>query len=103
MKNVLWVVLFIVLVIVFIAIGLSRKGQSREEIRIGVIPKETASVYWEGVRQGALKAAEEENIQVLWNGPEIETDREKQIQIIDIPWPDVKNYKIWFIVLNYAH
>jgi len=83
MKNVLWVVLFGVLVIIFIAIGLSRKGQGREEIRIGVIPKETASVYWEGVRQGALKAAEEENIEVLWNGPEIETDREKQIQIIE--------------------
>jgi ribose transport system substrate-binding protein len=83
MKNVLWVVLFGVLVIIFIAIGLSRKGQGQEEIRIGVIPKETASVYWEGVRQGALKAAEEENIEVLWNGPEIETDREKQIQIIE--------------------
>jgi ribose transport system substrate-binding protein len=83
MKNVLWVVLFGVLVIIFIAIGLARKGQGQEEIRIGVIPKETASVYWEGVRQGALKAAEEENIEVLWNGPEIETDREKQIQIIE--------------------
>jgi ribose transport system substrate-binding protein len=83
MKNVLWIVLFVVLVIIFVAIGIARKGTTQEGIRIGVVPKETASVYWEGVRQGAFKAGEEEGIEILWNGPEIETDRERQIQIVE--------------------
>jgi ribose transport system substrate-binding protein len=40
-------------------------------------------MYWEGVRRGALKAGEEENYEILWNGPEVETDRERQIQVIE--------------------
>jgi ribose transport system substrate-binding protein len=83
MKNMIWVVLFAVLAGVFIVIGVMRKGQDSTEIRIAVIPKETASVYWESVRQGALKAGEEEKVKIFWNGPEIETDRERQIQIIE--------------------
>jgi len=60
MKNAVWIVLFVVLVGVFVGIGVLRKGGSaaKEVRRIGVIPKETASVYWEGVRQGALKAGQ---------------------------------------------
>ena len=83
MKNIWLIVILIVLVVVFIGIGLSRKGKVQEGIRIGVIPKETASVFWEGVHKGAAKAAEEENIEIRWNGPEIETDREKQVQIVE--------------------
>ena len=56
MKNALWVVVFVVLVAVFVGIAVLRKGGTRTSHRIGVIPKETESVYWEGVRQGALKA-----------------------------------------------
>lgn len=83
MKNTLWIVVFVVLVGVFVTIGVFRKGGRQGSHRIGVVPKETASVYWEGVRQGALKAGEEEGYEVLWNGPEIETDCERQIQIVE--------------------
>jgi len=83
MKNALWVVLFVVLVAVFVTIGLVRRGGTKAAHVIGVIPKETASVYWEGVRKGALQAGKEENYEVLWNGPEIETDCERQIQIVE--------------------
>jgi len=82
MKNVLWIILFAVLVVVFIVIGIMRKGTTSNR-RIAVIPKETASTFWEAVRQGALKAGQEEQYDILWNGPEIETDRERQIQIIE--------------------
>ncbi len=61
MKNAIWVAAFVVLVAVFVGIGVLRKGGTKAERRIGVIPKETESVYWEGVRQGALKAGAEEN------------------------------------------
>jgi ribose transport system substrate-binding protein len=83
MKNAIWVVAFVVLIGVFVVVGVLRKGGTQVGRQIGVVPKETASVYWEGVRQGALKAGAEENYEILWNGPEIETDRERQIQIIE--------------------
>jgi ribose transport system substrate-binding protein len=84
MKNALWIVVFVVLAAVLVTVGLLRRGGGTEATRrIGVVPKETASVYWEGVRQGALKAGEEEKYNILWNGPEIETDRERQSQIVE--------------------
>lgn len=83
MKKALWAILFIALAIMFIGIGIWRKKNLSSRIRIAVIPKEAASVYWEGVRKGALQAAMEEQVEILWNGPEIETDRERQIQIVE--------------------
>ena len=83
MKNAVWIVIFLVLVGIFVGIGIMRKGQDRSGIRIAVIPKETASAFWEGVHQGALKARQEENVEIIWTGPEIETDRERQIQIVE--------------------
>jgi len=83
MKNAILVVLFAALIAAFIAIGVARKGGTKASRQIGVIPKETESVYWEGVRQGALKAGAEEKYAILWNGPEIETDCERQIQIVE--------------------
>jgi ribose transport system substrate-binding protein len=85
MKNTTWIVLFVILIAVFVAIGVSRKGGSGGEgpRRIAVIPKETASQYWKGVRNGAEQAGRDEGVLVLWNGPEVETDFERQKQIIE--------------------
>jgi len=85
MKNAVWIVLFVVLIGVFVGIGVLRKGSSGAEgtCRIGVIPKETASQYWKGVRNGAEQAAKDEKVTILWNGPEVETDNERQIQIVE--------------------
>ena len=95
MKNALWIVLLVVLAGVFVAIGLLRKGHADASSKIGVIPKETVSVYWEGVRQGALTAGREEGYEILWNGPEVETDRERQVQIVE----DMMAQKVAGIVL----
>lgn len=85
MKNVLWIVVLIVLAVGLVMVGLLRKGGGGDEgaRRIGVIPKETASQYWKGVRNGAEQAAKEEKVTILWNGPEVETDCERQIQIVE--------------------
>ncbi len=95
MKNAVWIVLLVLIAGVFVGIGLLRKGSGGESRKIGVVPKETVSVYWEGVRQGALKAAEEEGYEILWNGPEVETDRERQVQIVE----DMMAQKVAGIVL----
>ncbi len=85
MKNTVWIVLFVVFIAVFIGIGIARKGGSGKQgaYRIGVIPKEVASQYWKGVHNGAEQAAKDEGVTILWNGPEVETDCERQIQIIE--------------------
>ena len=50
---------------------------------IAVIPKGTASMWWEVVHRGAEKAGEQRGYIIVWNGPEQETDREKQIQAVE--------------------
>jgi len=84
MKNVMAVVVFVVIAVVFVGIGVLRKGGDEEKpVKVAVIPKGTASVYWELVRVGAVKACDELGYEMSWNGPELETDRERQIQIIN--------------------
>jgi ribose transport system substrate-binding protein len=50
---------------------------------IAVIPKGTTHIYWRSVRNGAEAAGKEFGYEIQWNGPERETDRERQIQIIE--------------------
>ena len=62
---------------------------------IAVIPKGTASMWWEAVNSGANKAGEELGYSISWIGPEQETDREKQIQVVQ----DAMAKKVMAIVL----
>lgn len=50
---------------------------------IAVIPKGTTHIYWQSVKAGAEAAGKEFGYSIRWNGPERETDRERQIQIIE--------------------
>ncbi len=95
MKNTVWIVVLVVIAGVFVGVGLLRKGHTTGTRKIGVVPKETVSVYWEGMRQGALKAGAEEGYEILWNGPEVETDRERQVQIVE----DMMAQKVAGIIL----
>jgi ribose transport system substrate-binding protein len=53
------------------------------QYNIAVIPKGTTHIYWQSVKAGADAAAKEFNCNIFWNGPERETDRERQIQIVE--------------------
>ena len=83
MKKALPVIIIIVIAIVFIAVGISRKGKSTDQIRIAVIPKGTTHIFWQSVHAGAQQAGKEAGVTIFWNGPKLETDREEQIQIIE--------------------
>ena len=48
---------------------------------IGVVPKGRAHLFWQSVHAGAAKAAQENNIEIVWNGPATETDFNGQLQI----------------------
>src|SRR5271165_4907243 len=56
-------------------------GESKH--MIAVIPKGTTHVYWQSVKAGAEAAGKEFGYEIQWNGPERETDRERQIQIVE--------------------
>ena len=48
-----------------------------------VIPKAQAHVYWQAVHAGALKAAQEASVDIIWNGPATESDYSGQIVITE--------------------
>ena len=51
--------------------------------RIAVIPKATSHLFWVSVQNGALAAGKEFGVDILWNGPALETEYARQIQIVD--------------------
>ena len=82
MKKIASIIALVAVAAIFILIGVVRKGGA-EERRIAVIPKGTSSVFWESVRAGAEQAGTELGYEISWNGPELESDRERQIQIVE--------------------
>ena len=59
-------------------------GCNRDHKRvIAVIPKGSAHLFWQSVHAGAMKAAREANVEVIWNGPASETDSPEQIKIVE--------------------
>lgn len=59
--------------------GCQRAGRHR----IGVVPKATSHLFFMAIRAGVDQAAQEANLEVIWNGPNDETDHARQIQIVD--------------------
>ena len=51
-------------------------------IRIAVVPKGTAHEFWKSVHAGALTAACELDVEMRFQGPDPEGDRQSQIQLI---------------------
>ena len=52
-------------------------------LQIAVIPKGTTHEFWKAIHAGALTAARERGIGMVWKGPLKEDDREEQIQIVE--------------------
>ncbi|MDP6490445.1 MAG: substrate-binding domain-containing protein [Kiritimatiellia bacterium] len=58
--------------------------EGQDEVKLlAVIPKGTASMWWEVVHKGANQAARDLGYEVIWTGPEQESDREKQISAVE--------------------
>src|SRR5271166_5292822 len=59
-------------------------GCNRDHKRvIAVIPKGSSHLFWQSVHAGAVKAAREKGVDLIWNGPAGETDSSEQIKIVD--------------------
>lgn len=50
---------------------------------IAVIPKGTTHEFWKAIHAGAVKAALELEVDILWKGPQKEDDRSQQITVVE--------------------
>ena len=57
--------------------------QGKRKKVIAVVPKSVSHMFWVSVEAGVMSAGEDLGVEVLWNGPALETDISRQIQIVD--------------------
>lgn len=57
-------------------------NRNRKKI-VGVVAKGRAHLFWQSVHAGAVAAARENNLDILWNAPSNETEIPIQVQIVD--------------------
>ena len=60
----------------------SDAGVKPAHLRIAVIPKGTTHEFWKSVHAGAVKAAREVNVDVVWKGPLKEDDLKSQVDLV---------------------
>lgn len=58
-------------------------SQRLERLQIAVIPKGTTHEFWKSIHMGALMAAEEFDVEIIWKGPQKEDDRAQQITVVE--------------------
>ena len=58
-------------------------GSGPAKTTIAVIPKGTTHEFWKSVHFGAMKAAKELDVEILWKGPLQENDRQGQINEVE--------------------
>ncbi len=73
----------------------AKTSTGEERLTIAVIPKGTTHEFWKSIHAGALKAASELNVDIIWKGPLREDNRDDQIRIVE----DMINRKVSGIVL----
>jgi ribose transport system substrate-binding protein len=65
--------------------GCKRSGGSSDappRLQIAVVPKGTTHEFWKSVHAGAVKAARELDIDIVWKGPIREDDLKAQIDVV---------------------
>jgi len=53
-----------------------------KKFRIAVVPKGTAHEFWKSIHAGAAKAAQERDVEIIWKGPQVESDTASQIKTV---------------------
>ena len=72
--------------LIFAACGRSDKTRAAAKaktIKIAVIPKGMTHEFWKSIHAGALQAARELGVEILWKGPQKEDDRAQQITVVE--------------------
>ena len=68
--------------------GDSNGGGNPDALQIAVVPKGTTHDFWRNIHAGALRGARELSdqgtpVEIIWNGPLREDDREQQLQVVE--------------------
>ncbi|HEY3742431.1 MAG TPA: substrate-binding domain-containing protein [Bryobacteraceae bacterium] len=71
------------LLLVLVGLTLTAACQRSKKRVIAVIPKGTAHLFWVSVHEGADDAGKQFGVDILWNGPAVETDFGRQLEILD--------------------
>ncbi len=58
-------------------------SQKKRPLTLAVIPMGTTHEFWKAIHAGALTAAVELGVEILWKGPLKEDDRNEQIQVVE--------------------
>ncbi|MCX6560269.1 MAG: substrate-binding domain-containing protein [Candidatus Aminicenantes bacterium] len=79
---------FLLLVVALIAAAACRPGgdagkRGSKSLTLAVIPMGTTHEFWKAIHAGALTAARELGVEIIWKGPLKEDDRNEQIQIVE--------------------
>ncbi len=87
---------FLLISLLLLAASVFAETSSKKVIKtIAVIPKGTTHEFWKSIHAGAIKAANELNIDIVWKGPQKEDDREQQVLVVE----DFISWKVDGIVL----
>jgi ribose transport system substrate-binding protein len=82
MKTPLFLLLTLALLL-FTGCGGGEKTEGEDaRLEIAVIPKGTTHEFWKSIHAGAIKAAREFDVDIIWQGPQREDDRQMQIQVV---------------------
>jgi ribose transport system substrate-binding protein len=57
--------------------------RTQKELQLAVIPMGTTHEFWKAIHAGALTAANELGVRIIWKGPLREDDRSEQVQIVE--------------------
>ena len=84
MKNLIYPIAIFCLFAIFSCSSEKKENANGEKqaLKIAVIPKGTTHIYWKSIKKGAEKAAAELGVEILWQGPQKEDDRQMQIQVV---------------------
>jgi len=58
-------------------------GSGNKQLRIAVIPKGTTHEFWKSGEAGAKRAGEELGVEIIWKGPQQESDRAGQLKVVE--------------------
>ena len=60
-----------------------KPGNEADRLRIAVLPKGTTHEFWKSGEAGARKAGEELGVEIIWKGPQRESDRAGQLKVVE--------------------
>ena len=82
----LWLHGRVVSICVLLAASLACGGggpPTEKRLSIAVIPMGTTHEFWKSIHAGAVKAAGELDVDIIWKGPQVEDDRAQQISVVE--------------------